>query len=172
MKTVMAKSISYASKTRSKKEVLYIVIHNTGNKGDTAMKNALYFQNGNIRAAGAHFFIDQNGNVVKSIPMNRTAYAVGGSKYKNEGGRLYGIANNANSVSIELCDIIDREPSDEMMDAVWKTIQYIRKYCPNATEIIRHYDVNGKYCPEKMVDEAVWTGFQLRLLARALGGKS
>jgi 23S rRNA pseudouridine955/2504/2580 synthase len=30
---------------------------------------------------------------------------------------------------------------------------------PNAKTIIRHFDVNGKYCPARMVDESKWKKF-------------
>lgn len=172
MKTIKADPVSYSDKTRDRKQIEYIVIHNTGNKGDTAEANAKYFANGNIRSAGAHFFIDQKGNVYKSVNLNRTAWAVGGNKWddckKTGGGKLYGVAHNFNSVSIELCDIIDREPSEEMMQAVWRTIKYIRRWCPNAQNIIRHFDVNGKHCPQAMMEQEAWNKFQLRLLSIAM----
>lgn len=72
MTTKYAKSISYGNK-RPLSNIKYIVIHYTGNKGDTAQNNLDYFANGNTRQAGAHFFVDKKGNVGKSIPMNRTA---------------------------------------------------------------------------------------------------
>ena len=70
----LAKSISYdAKKKRSRSSVKYIVIHYTGNKGDTAKANASYFATSNARQAGAHFFVDKKGDVYKSVNMNRTA---------------------------------------------------------------------------------------------------
>lgn len=73
-----AKSISYDSKKRKRKDVKYIVIHYTGNNGDTAKNNATYFSKSNTREAGAHFFVGKKGAIYKSINMNRTAWAVGG----------------------------------------------------------------------------------------------
>lgn len=168
MKKIPAKQISYSNKKREKKDIKYIVIHYTGNDNDTAEGNANYFKNVNTREAGAHFFVDQNGVMVKSIDLNRTAWAVGGAKYNTGGGRLYGEVTNANSVSIELCDIKSKDPSDKMMKGVCKVIKYIQKYCPNAKTIIRHYDVNGKPCPLRMISEDDWTKFQLRLLKEFL----
>ena len=157
---IPAKPISYnVTNTRDKAVcVKYIVIHNTGNNKDTAINNGKYYQTGNPNHAGAHFFVDQKGTVVRSIPMNRTAWAVGGSKYA-KGGKLYGKATNYNSVSIELCDIVNNEPSDEMINVLKELIKYIQKYCPNATEIIRHYDVTGKPCPKRYIDDKEWNKF-------------
>ena len=163
MKYIKAKPISYSPVRRKRGNVLYIVIHGTANKGDTAIANANYYKNVNIRESGSHFFVDRSGNIVKSIGMDRAAWAVGGAKWNNcnktGGGKLYRIANNFNSVSIELCDIVDKYPSKEQIKAVKKCIKYIRRYCRNAKKVIRHFDVTGKHCPSSMMDERVWNVF-------------
>lgn len=164
-----ANKASYDSKKRARKNVKYIVIHNTGNKGDTAKNNATYFAKTNTRAAGAHFFVDQNGKIWRSIPMNRTAWAVGGSPYsgvEDKGGAKYhSKCTNYNSVSIELCDIVDKEPSEKMIKSVKWLIKYIQKYCPNAKTIIRHWDVTGKNCPAIMAgkNDKEWKKFKKQI---------
>lgn len=163
-KNYKAKKISYdSSKKRNKKtDVKYIVIHYTGNKGDTAENNAKFFATSNTRSAGAHFFVGTKGKVYKSIPMNRTAWAVGGKYSLNNGaGSYYGKCTNYNSVSIELCDCVNGY-SVKQAKATKKLIKYIRKYCPNAKTIIRHWDVNGKQCPLPMVgkNNKMWKKFK------------
>ena len=150
MKKILAKPISYYPSQRALDKVEYIVIHYTGNRGDTAENNAKYYQNWNERQAGAHYFVDRKGIIVQSIPIKYIAKAVGGAKYNNNGGKLYGKASNSNSVSIELCDILNCYPSEKQIKAVKKLIKHIRKNCPNAKQIIRHYDINGKGCPASM----------------------
>lgn len=148
---LLAKSISYGSKRKLSK-IKYIVIHYTGNKGDTAENNAKFFATSNTRQAGAHFFVDKQGEIWRSIPMNLIAYAVGGLySNKNDAGSYYGKCTNTNSVSIELCDLVSGSPSWEQMVAVRQLVQYIQKKCPNAKTILRHWDVNGKACPVTMV---------------------
>lgn len=161
IKTKRAKSISYGSK-RSRKDIKYIVIHYTGNSGDTASGNANYFADSNTRQAGAHFFVDKKGEVYKSINMNLTAWAVGGDQRSGKKGEAtyYGKCTNSNSVSIELCDC-NNNTNDIQKEATRQLIQYIRKYCPNAKTIIRHFDVNGKICPRPFVDSSLkWTKFK------------
>ena len=158
---LLAKSISYGGK-RNLKSVTYIVIHYTGNKGDTAKNNAVYFATSNTRKAGAHFFVDKSGEIWMSIPMNRIAWAVGGLYSTSNGaGSYYGKCTNANSVSIELCDLVNGSPSWEQMLAVKRLVKYIQGKCPNAKTIIRHWDVNGKTCPATMVgkNNKEWTHF-------------
>lgn len=149
-----AKAISYGGK-RDLASVKYIVIHYTGNKGDTAENNAKYFATSNTRQAGAHYFMDKHGEIWGSIPLNRTAWAVGGLYSSSNGaGSYYGKCTNANSVSIELCDLTSGSPSWQQMLSVKRLIKHIQKKCPNAKTIIRHWDVNGKTCPATMVGKS------------------
>ncbi|MCI8955633.1 MAG: N-acetylmuramoyl-L-alanine amidase [Eubacterium sp.] len=160
---LLAKKISYAAGRRSRKAVKYIVIHNTGNPNDTAKNNALYFKNSNTRQAGAHFFVDQSGEVYKSVNMNRTAWSVGDFFTQKDGaGKYYQKCTNYNSVSIELCNIVKKKPSKAQTQATKELVKYIRKYCPNAKTIIRHWDVNGKSCPARMSgkDNKEWKAFK------------
>ena len=153
-----AKSISYDSQTRSLSTIKYIVIHYTGNKGDKAASNARYFAESNTRQAGAHFFVDKAGEVYQSIDMNKIAWSVGGDMRTGDGGgSLYKTCTNSNSVSIELCDCCSNTNYKQAL-AVRKLVKHIQKKCPNATHIVRHWDVNGKYCPAPMIgkDNEKW----------------
>lgn len=149
-----AKSLSYGGK-RDLSTVRYIAMHYTGNKGDTARNNAKYFATSNTRQAGAHFFVDKEGDIWNSVPLNRIAWAVGGFYSKSNGGATYyGKCTNANSVSIELCDLASGKPSWKQMVAVKRLVKYIKKKCPNAKTVLRHWDVNGKSCPVTMIGKS------------------
>jgi N-acetylmuramoyl-L-alanine amidase CwlA len=158
--TYKAKTVSYdSSKTRDLKSIKYIVIHYTGNKGDKAASNARYFAETNTRTAGAHFFVDKSGECYKSIDMNRIAWAVGGDQRSGDGGgKLYGVCTNTNSVSIELCDCLSDTNYTQLL-TTRQLVEYIQEKCPNATTIVRHWDVNGKQCPACMTgsSNAKWT---------------
>lgn len=165
---ILAKPISYGG-TRPLSSIKYIVIHYTACKGDTAKNECLCFKNVNQRYAGAHFFADQMGNVYQSVPINRVAWSVGGDVWFTEkehgGARLYGKATNFNTVSIELCDLVDKAPSDKMVKAVRKLVKYLKKKCPNADTVIRHWDVTGKPCPLTMKgkNNAAWKKFHAEI---------
>ena len=162
MTTKYAKSISYGNK-RPLSNIKYIVIHYTGNKGDTAQNNLDYFANVNEKETGAHFFVDKKGKVGKSIAMNRTAWAVGRDYRSGRKGEAtyFGKCTNANSVSIELCDMRSKT-NWEQMYATRKLVKYIQSKCPNAKTIIRHWDVNGKDCPAPFTGSGneKWTEFK------------
>lgn len=166
---IKAKKISYGD-TRSYSSIKYIVIHYTGNNGDTAKNNADYFHKTNKTQSGAHFFVDQQGKVYRSVPMNRTAWSVGGFYTQKDGaGKYYKKCLNSNSVSIELCDCAKKDPSAKMTAAVKKLIVDIRKYCPNAKTVIRHWEVNGKACPGRMTgtNNAKWKKFKSQIAPAA-----
>lgn len=151
-----AKKISYGAE-RSLNSVKYVCIHYTGNSGDSAAGNASYFSrygDGNTRNAGAHYFVDQRGAIYQTIKLDRVAWAVGGFVSKANGGAsLYGKCTNSNSVSIELCDCATKDPSAAMIASVKQVIKAIRKQCPNAKTVCRHFDCSGKSCPARMTDE-------------------
>ena len=170
---IQAKSVSYGG-TRSLVGVRYIVIHYTGNNNDTAKANCNFFKYTNTRSAGAHFFCDRSGTVIQSIPMNRIAWSVGGFfTQKNGAGSYYKKCTNTNSVSIEMCDLANKYPSDAQIKACKTLIAHIQSQCPNAKTIIRHWDVNGKSCPARMTgtNNAEWKKF-LADLGRASSGSS
>lgn len=141
-----AKPISYGG-VRDKFK--YIVIHYTGNANDTARGNANYFATGNERTAGAHYFVDAT-EIWQSIPDMFAAWSVGGGKYgdcvKTGGGKYYNKCTNFNSISIELCCIPVSEKT--IQNALELTEMLMQKYNIPKENVIRHFDVTGKRCPE------------------------
>lgn len=153
LKKKLANKSNYGSK-RKTSNIKYIVIHYTGNNGDTDENNGKYFHN-NIVKASAHYFVDSD-SVTQSVLDDYVAYSVGGAKYNNGGGKYYGKCTNMNSISIELCDDVkDKKiyPSVKTIEnAVELTKKLMKQYGIKADHVIRHYDVTGKSCP------AYWCG--------------
>lgn len=161
MKTNIAKRENYGS-VRNTSNIKYIVIHYTGNDGDTDESNAKYFHNKIVKAS-AHYFVDDD-SVTQPVPDNYVAYSVGGSKYSDcastGGGKLYGTAKNANSISIELCDAVKNGvvyPSNTTIaNALVLVKTLMKKYNVPASKVIRHFDVNGKHCPSYWMNDTKW----------------
>lgn len=157
IKTILANAKNYGG-TRSTKNIKYIVIHYTGNDGDTDTNNGNYFKN-NVVKASAHYFVDSD-SITQTVKDNVVAWAVGGSKYstaaKTGGGSLYGVCTNSNSLSIELCDDVKDGtiyPSEATIkNALELTRHLMEKYQIPKANVIRHFDVTGKVCP------AYWSG--------------
>lgn len=168
--TKTAKSNSYGSK-RDYSDIKYIVVHYTGNKGDTALDNATYFATSNTRSAGAHVFVDGSGIVYKSVPINRVAWAVGGFYTQANGaGSMYKKVTNSNSLSIEMCNCRNGVPQDVFDDAVELTKYYMKKYNVPASRVYRHWDVNGKSCPAPWASKgsAGWNNFKKAIQGQAV----
>lgn len=150
-KTQTAHKSNYGS-TRSESSIKYIVIHYTGNNGDTAANNCTYFQGAN-RHASAHYFVDGGTYVYNSVPVKSVAWSVGGFYSRSNGaGAYYQKCTNANSISIEMCNCVRSVP-DKVFDQTVELTKYLmEKYDIPASRVIRHWDVNGKSCPGR------WTG--------------
>lgn len=143
---------------RKKKNVIGIVIHNTGNERDRAVSNAKYFLNNKERYAGAHFVIDKQGIIYQCGRLKDICHSVEGACYSRE--LFYRTLNNANTISIELCDIVNTDISKAQLEALKCVIHYVRKYCKNANIICRHFDINGKKCPVHYLEEKKWKIFK------------
>ena len=161
--TLLSNIYNYDTKKRSIRNIRAIALHFTANNGDSSLNNARYFHN-NIVGASAHFFVDREGVIYRSVHINRTAWAV-----ESKGMKLKGIWNNANTISIELCDFYkNKEISDAQMKALKYLIKRIQRnvylHGGHKLELIRHYDVCGKACPINLVDEKKWAEFKKEVL--------
>lgn len=143
---------------RDVSQIKYIAVHYTGNDGDTDENNGKYFAN-NVVKASAHYFVDDD-SVTQSVPDDYNAWAVGDkrwSNYKTTGGaKFYGIVNNTNSLSIEICDDVKNGsiyPSAQTIsNAIALVNEKMKQYNIPKDRVIRHFDVSGKTCP------AYWCG--------------
>lgn len=154
---------------RTADQIRYLVLHYTGNDGDTAAGNASYFQN-TVTKTSAHYFVDDR-EIFRSVPELWTAWAVGGKKYpragESGGGTMYGVITNTNSISVELCDTV----RDGALQASEATLQNAAALCREimerygipANRVYRHFDVTGKRCPAYFVDGERWAAFKARL---------
>lgn len=138
----------------------YIVIHFTANNGDTALGNCKYFYDVN-RNASAHYFVDENG-IYQCVKDNDVAWHCGAKSYKHPHCR------NNNSIGVELCSrkLNNYYFKDETVtNAVYLVRELMAKYNIPIENVIRHYDVTGKNCPEPYVrDSKAWQNFKARLV--------
>ena len=156
---------NYSAK-RGGNSIKYIVIHYTANNGDTAQNNCKYFNSPN-RKASAHYFVGRDG-VFQSVQDIHTAWHCGGSSYKHK------YCRNANSIGIEMCSKIDGNGKyyieNSVIDNAIDLTKYLMdKYNISSSNVIRHYDVTGKTCPEPFVrDENIWKNFKSQLEDNAM----
>ena len=149
---------NYSQTARNVDTIKYIVVHYTGNNGDTARNNLRYFFN-NTPIASAHFFVDET-EVCSSVPVGFAAYHCGATPnaYKHPDCR------NDNSIGVELCSRLSGgkyyfKPETERNAAEFIASLMVKYNIPLAN-VIRHYDVTGKNCPAPYVDQAEWQRFK------------
>lgn len=137
----------------------YIVLHYTANSGDTATakSNAKYFAETD-REASAHYIIDTEDTVYCCVPPRNAAYAVG--DYGT--GKLKGVVTNYNSISVEM---VSRSYAGNYyipIKTIENTVEFVRQlmneYGIPKENIVRHYDITGKMCPQPYIDELKWRG--------------
>ena len=129
MLTIQKMISDYNFSSRQGSDIEYLIFHYTGNKGDTALNNAKYFNACN-RNASAHFFVDDE-NIYQVVNLNNSAWAVG------DGKGAYGILNR-NSISIEMCCNSEGVISETTKANALELGKYLMDL---------HYDASRKICP-------------------------
>ena len=134
------------------REIKYIVVHYTGNNGDTAYNNTKYFKTVR-RGASAHYFVDEN-EVWQCVEDKDVAWHCG-----TKGRYYHADCRNANSIGVEMCNSVSKNEAVERNTA--ELVRYlVKKYKLNSDRILRHYDVTHKQCPLTMIDESEWQKFK------------
>lgn len=156
---------AYNHNAGSADRIKYIVIHYVGALGG-AKANCQYYAGGN-RGASAHYFVDFDGSIWQSVEDKDIAWHCGAKSY------VHPECRNANSIGIEMCVRNSGSQADRSTDwyfedatveaAIELTKELMEKYNVPAGNVIRHYDVTGKICPNPYVyntTEHTWTKFK------------
>lgn len=145
---------------KASRNVIYIVMHYTGNKKDTAKNNATYFKNNDVNVS-AHFFTDDS-NIYQSAELRDIAWHCG-----TDGKYYHSKCRNANSIGIEMCctagnyKISEKTKENSAYLCAYLCEMLNIKAEEVDTYVLRHYDVTHKECPAQMVKNASeWTEFK------------
>lgn len=144
----------------------YIVIHYVG-AISTAYNNSVYFKNVN-RSASANYFVDEN-ETYRLVADSDKAWHCGDKLKSGNGGAYNGKCTNSNSIGIEMCCYNNNGKIDVSEKVISNTIELVKelmaKYNISVENVIRHYDVTNKICPEPFVKStARWLDFKNRLV--------
>lgn len=169
---------------RNGKAIKYIVVHYTAGTTSapgTAKNTALYFARPGV-GASADFIVDDttiiqfNGDI-----KGRYSWHCGGGRQSSQGGAFFGQCTNSNSIGIEVCSTNKTKKVTQANDSNWyftdavikqtvELVKYLMKeYNIDASHVIRHFDVTGKYCPgiigwnAATGDESKWIEFKNKL---------
>lgn len=144
----------------------YIVMHYTASNGGTGANHISYFSNLSTTNASADYFVDEVGIYEYNNQIDsRYTWAVGDGSCGTYGGRCY----NANQISIEMCCYQSGGKwyfKDKTVANAVELVKYLMsKYNISASNVIRHYDVSCKLCPQCVgwipaTGESAWVKFK------------
>lgn len=143
--------------------IKYLAIHYTAG-ASSAPGRAKNMKNSweKSKRASADFGVDDASMVqFNPDPRNFKCWSVGDRKNPyGGGGRLYRIATNANTISIEVCSNLKPGTSasktnhegwyfteEALKNAVKLSKILMKKYNIPIERVVRHYDISGKVCP-------------------------
>jgi len=143
------------------RNVMFIVVHYTGNEKDLAKNNANYFTGAN-RDASAHFFVDDT-SIYQSVELKDVAWHCG-----TRGTYYHPSCRNNNAIGIEMCCTVGNYKISEKTKK--NTAYLVANLCKKLgitadkvdTYLLRHYDVTHKNCPAQMsgAKNGEWTEFK------------
>lgn len=145
------------------RSIKYLAIHYTAGSSSApgmALSMKKYWEQ--AMRASADFGVDDR-DIYQFNPdlLNYKCWSVGDKKNPySGGGSLYGVANNSNTISIEICSNIQSGASleapnhdgwyftDEALNNAVKLAKILmRKFNIPIERVVRHFDISGKICP-------------------------
>ena len=161
-------SVIYAPLTKCvtkapNRSIKYIAIHYTaGASSAPGRAKGMKTSWEKTQRASADFGVDDR-DICQFNPDLRNYYTWSVGDKKNPyggGGRLYGIATNRNTISIEICSNLKKGANaskanhegwyytEESLSNAVKLVKILmRKFNIDIDHVVRHYDISGKICP-------------------------
>lgn len=119
-----------------------ICIHNTAN--DATASNEVAYMQSNNNEVSFHIAIDDK-EAIQCIPLNRNAWHAG------DGGSGQG---NRNYIAVEIC--YSRSGGERFIKAEQRAAKEVatllKQYGWGISQIRKHQDFSGKYCPHRTLD--------------------
>jgi len=147
---------------RTAEDIQFIVLHYVG-AVSTAFNNTVYFKSV-YHGASAHYFVDET-SIWQCVEDKDIAWHCG----SETGTYKHPVCRNTNSIGIEMCCKLDNrgdwfiEPLT-VKNTIDLTAQLARNYNVPVTNILRHYDVTWKMCPDPWVrDITHWNDFKNKI---------
>ena len=137
LKTILNYSPNFSSKKRNSKQIKFIVFHYTGMKSESnALKRLTDIQ----PKVSCHYFIKNNGEIVKMVPDLYIAWHAGESSWKNHKSL------NQNSIGIEITNPGHehgyKKFTQKQITSLLKLSKFlIKKYKISPKNILGHSDI-------------------------------
>ena len=142
--------------------VKYIVLHHTATLA-SALDNLEYFASRYV-GASAHYFIDLNGDISKSVREQDIAWSVGAKRY------VHPSARNSNTINIEMVSKGTAFTPNQIKSLKILVHDVAKRHgikLSNST-LLRHHDVTGKNCPGYYGNDARWAILRKQLMEKPI----
>lgn len=135
-----------------RREIQYIVIHETGNTADgaNAKSHAKFLLNGGEGSTSWHYTVDDQ-EIYHHLPDDEVGWHAGDGRAE-DGGNMCGIG-------VELCVNADGNFEKTFDNAARLTAYLVKSYHLSIDDVKQHADFMQKNCPETIRNEERWQEF-------------
>lgn len=136
-----------------KRNILYIVIHetdNTGKNSDAKAHNQYLHENCWKEQKSWHYTVDDH-EIWHHLPDEEVGYHAG-DRSRTPGG-------NQNGIGIELCVNEGGNFTQTRTNAAQLTAYLLNKYDLTLDAVKKHQDFSGKECPQTIITQNLWDDF-------------
>ena len=145
---------SAAGRVNEKREIKYLVIHETANTAvgaDAEAHNRFIHENGMTAEHSWHYTVDDH-QIYHHLPDDEPAYHAG-DHLEQDGG-------NRNGIGIEMCVASDNDYDQTVANTAKLTAKLLVEYELKPEDALRkHQDFSGKLCPQQMIEQGRWDSF-------------
>ncbi|MGE4548600.1 MAG: N-acetylmuramoyl-L-alanine amidase family protein [Intestinibacillus sp.] len=142
-----------ASRPGTRREIKYVVIHETDNfraGADAAAHNAYLLNNAYTQELSWHYTVDDH-EIYHNLPDDEVAYHASDHLKQNGGNR--------NGIGVELCVNEDGDYEQTLRNAELLTAALLKAYGLSVEDVKKHQDFSGKICPARLIGENRWDEF-------------
>ncbi len=142
-----------AARPGTKREIMYVTIHETDNpsaSADAKAHNEYLHQIAESKKLSWHYTVDDL-EIYHHIPDDEIAFNAGDG-YKKDGGNIEGIG-------IEMCVNAGGDYEQTLRNTAKLTAYLLRTYDLSLSQVKKHQDFSGKQCPSKLIAAGRWPEF-------------
>lgn len=136
-----------------KREIKYIIIHETDNERSSADAKAHNHYLHNIaktKKLSWHYTVDDS-RIYHHLPDNEISFNAGDGQAKNGG--------NVNGIGIEMCVNKGGDYEKTLGNTSSLVAFLINEYELSINDVKKHQDFSGKTCPARLINDARWDEF-------------
>lgn len=136
-----------------KRDILYIVVHETDNQAkgaDAEAHNRFIHENGQTEPLSWHYTVDDH-EIYHHLPDTEPAFHAA-DQSREDGGNRCGIG-------VEMCVNEDGDFEKTLQNAAKLIAWLLKEHQLKIEDVMKHQDFSGKICPNRLITEDRWEEF-------------